>query len=228
MEKLFEKLKNITIKQAQKIEESDLQFFALKKLYENIKNNNFYLALIISNAIICYQLSSSWEAYWEEFSKYFGENKINSKDEIIKKLAEFIKNSKWNKRFVETKIKRLEKLKPFLEKFIWNEKYYYLNMEKLQIELSKTMNQKPSDKTIVFGVKMFYYWARIVFNKIIKFPSQISIPIDSRLTKLYEIHNEDKNLKIDEFYDILAKKLNIPPLHLDAVLWVNYKRLVEM
>lgn len=226
MQELLEKLKNISLNEAIKIEESDLQFFALKKLFENIKSKDIYLALILSNAIICYQLSSSWEKYWEEFSEYFSKNEV-LKNDLIQKLWIFITNSKWNKRFVETKIKRLEKLKPFLDEFIWNEKFFYENMEKLCEKLAKTMNQKITDKTIVFAVKMFSYWARNYFNNFIEFPFSISIPIDSRLTNLYETYNEDKNLKIDTFYDILSKKINISPLHLDAVLWVNYDKLIK-
>lgn len=226
MQELLEKLKNISLNEAIKIEESDLQFFALKKLFENIKSKDIYLALILSNAIICYQLSSSWEKYWEEFSEYFSKNEV-LKNDLIQKLWIFITNSKWNKRFVETKIKRLEKLKPFLDEFIWNEKFFYENMEKLCEKLAKTMKQKITDKTIVFAVKMFSYWARNYFNNFIEFPFSISIPIDSRLTNLYETYNEDKNLKIDTFYDILSKKTNIPPLHLDAVLWVNYDKLIK-
>lgn len=226
MQELLEKLKNISLNEAIKIEESDLQFFALKKLFGNIKSKDIYLALILSNAIICYQLSSSWEKYWEEFSEYFSKNEV-LKNDLIQKLWIFITNSKWNKRFVETKIKRLEKLKPFLDEFIWNEKFFYENMEKLCEKLAKTMNQKITDKTIVFAVKMFSYWARNYFNNFIEFPFSISIPIDSRLTNLYETYNEDKNLKIDTFYDILSKKINISPLHLDAVLWVNYDKLIK-
>lgn len=226
MQKLLEKLKNISLNEAIKIEESDLQFFALKNLYKNIKNKDIYLTLIISNAIICYQLSSSWEKYWEEFSEYFSKNEV-LKNDLIQKLWIFITNSKWNKRFVETKIKRLEKLKPFLDEFIWNEKYFYENMEKLCEKLAKTMNQKTTDKTIVFAVKMFSYWARNYFDKFIEFPFSISIPIDSRLTNLYETYNEDKDLKIYTFYDILSQKTNISPLHLDAVLWVNYDKLIK-
>lgn len=225
MQKLLEKIKNISIEDAIKIEESDLQFFALKKLFENIKNKDAYLSLIIANSIICYQLSSTWEKYWEEFSKYFSENEI-SKNDLIEKLWTFITNSKWNKRFVETKKTRLLKLKPFLDIFFGNEKFYYENMDILQSILAKTMNQKPTDKTIVFAVKMFSYASRNYFQNIIHFPFTVSIPIDSRLTKLYDIYNTDENLKIDNFYELLAQKTWLPPLHLDAVLWVNFEKLI--
>jgi DNA-(apurinic or apyrimidinic site) lyase len=89
------------------------------------------------------------------------------------------------------------------------------------------MNQKKEDKTIVFAVKMFSYWARNYFEKLIYFPENINIPIDSRLTKIYEIYNEDENLNIKDFYKILSQKLNIPELHLDAIIWVNFEKLVK-
>jgi N-glycosylase/DNA lyase len=32
---------------------------------------------------------------------------------------------------------------------------------------------------------------------------------------------------IDKFYEDLAIKTNIPPLHLDAILWVNYEEIMK-
>jgi N-glycosylase/DNA lyase len=58
------------------------------------------------------------------------------------------------------------------------------------------------------------------------FPPEISAPIDSRLTKLYEIYNED-DIDIKDFYKILAEKLKIPEMHLDAVVWVNFDKLIK-
>ncbi len=208
------------------IEEQDLQFIYLKNLYFKIKNKDFYLSLILANSIICYQLSSTWEKYWEEFSNYFIINEVNSIDDLIKKLSEFIKNSKWNKRFIETKINRLNKLKPFLNHFINNENFYYENMFLLNNSLAKVMNQKNTQKTIVFWVKMFWYWSRVYFNKFIEFPKEISIPIDSRLTKIYEIYNKDEKVKINDFYKDISCKLGISLLHLDAIIWVNYEKLL--
>lgn len=237
MQKLLEIFKNININDAIKIEESDFQYIALKNLYLNIKNKDFYLSLILANSIVCYQLSSTWEKYWEEFAKKSGDFfaslklKEESKKEMIENIfyffKEFLPNSKWNKRFVETKIKRLERLLPFLENFLKSEKKYYENMTLFQEELAKIMNQKKEDKTIVFAVKMFSYWARNYFEKLVYFPENINIPIDSRLTKIYEIYNEDENLKIKDFYKILSQKLNIPELHLDAIIWVNSDKLIK-
>jgi N-glycosylase/DNA lyase len=57
LEELYNKLKNYSIEDAIKIEESDRQYIALKELLKNIRNRENYLSLIIANAIICYQLS---------------------------------------------------------------------------------------------------------------------------------------------------------------------------
>lgn len=238
MQELYDKLKKYSIQDSIKIEETDRQYIALKKMwdYSSIKNPDFYLSLILANSIICYQLSGKWEDYWEEFWLYFTINEniflhlsrgnAWKAEGIIESLSNFIKKSKNNKRFIDTKVNRLEKLKPFLDEFLWNTEYYYDNMEELRDRLAKTMKQKWDAKTIVFSIKMFSYWARNVFNKLVYFPENISIPIDSRLTNLFEKYKWEYS-NITKFYFDLSKKLEIPELHLDALVWVNYDELIN-
>lgn len=225
MKELYNKLKQYSISDAIRIEESDRQYIALKNLSKNIQNRDTYLSLILANAIICYQLSWKWENYWEEFSEYFS-NIDFEENELLEVLWIFIKQSKNNKRFIDTKIKRLEKLKPFLDIFLWKEEEYYNDMEKLRDSLTKTMKQKKDAKTIVFAVKMFSYWARNIYNKVNYFPENINVPVDSRLIALFEKYKwgyED----INKFYFDLSKKLDISELHLDAIVWVNYDNLIK-
>jgi len=224
MEKLYQKLKNYNLDNVIKIEDSDRQFIAIKKLYENINNKDIFLLLIIANSLICYQLSWKWEEYWEEFSEYFSKIEIN-KNSILDDLWIFIKQSKNNKRFIDIKIKRLNKLNWFIDMFLWKEEYFYKNMLELRDLLSKTMNQKKDAKTIVFAIKMFSYWARNIYN-FIKYPENIFIPIDLRLEKLYEKYKWNYD-DINQFYLDLSKKIKIPILHLDALLWVNYEELIK-
>lgn len=236
MQTLKEKLEKYSINDAINIESSDLQFIALKEMYNNLKNKDLYLAMILVNSLICYQLSSSWEKYWTEFGKkcgeYLNENKFlgDNFDYIYNFFDDFLPNSKWNKRFVSVKLKRIEKLKDFLENFLWNEVFYYENMINFRDNLAKVMNQKITAKTIVFSVKMFSYWARIHLDKIVYFPKEISIPIDSRITNLYEkyiLREENKEEKIENFYNRLSEETKIPPLHLDGILWVNYEEFMK-
>jgi DNA-(apurinic or apyrimidinic site) lyase len=98
-------------------------------------------------------------------------------------------------------------------------------MTKLRDDLSKIMNQKKDSKTIVFAIKMFWYWARNIYD-FVKFSKEIFIPIDSRLTKLFEKFKW-KYTDINKFYLDLSKKLNIPMLHLDWIIWTLYDDLIK-
>ncbi len=224
MEELYNKLEKYTIKNAIIFEQKDRQFIALNKLEQNIHDKELYLALIISNSIICYQLSWKWENYWEEFSMYFSDKKITASN-LIDELSLFIANSKNNKRFVSMKQKRLEKLRPFLSEFLWKSEYFYKNMLILRDELANTMKQKKDAKTITFAVKMFGYWARNIFN-FIQYPQEIFIPIDSRLIALFQKYKQNYQ-DINKFYLDLSKKLNIAPLHLDWIVWTLYWELIK-
>lgn len=225
MEKLAKIIWNVSIDDAKKEELKDSQFISLKKLFENIKNKDIYLFLVLANALVCYQLSGKWEAYWEEFSNYFSDKTDLFESNLIDELAVFISNSKNNKRLLEVKKQRLEKLKKFISMFQEKQSFYYENMEILRNDLALLMNQARDAKTIVFAIKMFSYAARNYFDKFIEFPYKIEIPIDSRLENIYDIYNENKELKIKDFYSNLSKKLSIPPLHLDAIIWCNYEKL---
>lgn len=227
MNELYEIMKNYSINDAIEQEKNDLQFIALKELFENIKNKEVYLFLVLSNALITYQLSGKWEAYWKEFSQYF--QKINNLDlkNLIEEEIKFISNSKNNKRLLDVKIQRLNKIGNFIDNFQEKKEFYYENMEILRNELANLMNQKKDAKTIVFAVKMFSYAARNYFKKIILFPSSIEIPIDSRLENIFALYNIDKYMKISDFYKILSWKLDIPALHLDALIWCNYEELIK-
>jgi len=227
MDKLYEKLKDYTIDDAIKFEQKDRQFIALKNLYENKKfQDELYLILIIINALISFQLSWKGEDYWEEFSVKLGKN--NKIEDIYNFFEDLLKNGKNNRRFVDMKLKRVEKFLDWfsVEKLEDLEKFYK-NMDKLAEKLSKIMNQKIDAKTIVFAVKMFSYWARNVFWYLQNFPENLMIPIDSRLENLYKKYNWEASKKeIKNYYIELSKKLNIPLLHLDAILWVNYVELI--
>jgi len=248
MQELYNKLKKYKLEDAIKIEWEDRQFLALKELKpspnlsqreRNIWTTN-YLFLIIANALICYQLSWKWEDYWEEFWEHLlitlppsvslqgtpleKGRFVTQKQFILDFFENFLPNSKNNKRFVKVKLKRIEKLLPFFENFIWREEYYYENMTVLRDDLAKIMKQKYDAKTIVFAVKMFSYWARSCFDRVIYFPENISVPIDSRLIKIFEKYKWDY-LDINDFYSDLSKKVWIPELHLDAILW-NSKDLI--
>lgn len=202
-------------------------FLSLKWLYDMLENKDFFLPLIIANSIICYQLSSTWEKYWEEFSIEAWKFTYTRVEDIFLFLIDFLPKSQGNKRLVPTKIDRLKKLKKFLDEFFYKQKYYYNNMQKLQKDLATEMWQIPTAKTIVFSIKMLGYGARIRFWETKLFPKEINIPLDSRLQNIYKKHKWNYQFAT-EFYHDLSEKLDIPPLHLDAILWCNYDMFMNI
>ncbi len=229
------------------LESQDLQFLSLKNAWKKISekstnktiDQNLFLFLILQNWLISYQIAWSWESRREEFSqkiikdrKNISANLINKKDNIHRRY-DFLTTSQYNKRIYNIKKSRLVRFNKFLEKLDWQDNdfflNYYQNMNWILSKISHIMERPPDSKTLTFTTKMFWYWARIVFDKIIYYPHQIKIPIDSRLKKIYEINTRKKlsnNIKdkklISKYFENLSKKHNISSLHLDSILWIDY------
>ncbi len=218
------------------IEESDRQFLALKSAWELIKNRYFggvsisvikevFLKAVIYNALISYQIAWSWELRWEEFAE-----RLQSDFDIL--LLDFLQGkasldrwynlmitSKYNKRLYNIKWRRLKKISEFsLQSMDW----YYEHMVILWQDLSKAMSVYPWSKTLSFAVKMFGYAARVVFEKFIPYPLEISIPVDSRIRRLFlASYGELSDKKIIEKTYEFSQNSGISPLHLDSLFWVK-------
>ncbi|RUM90014.1 MAG: transcriptional regulator [Thermovibrio sp.] len=205
MEKLLSLLRGFSPSDIEEIERRDRQYKALEKLYEKVEDKELFFKLVILNALLSYQLQTKGETYWENFSKFFSENPS------IDKFSEFL--SKFNRRFLQAKLKRFKRAKECVDRLF--EKYSLRDLgENLLVlvdELSKCMNQRRDSKTIVFSAKMFMYGYKIVFGEEPKNLEKIEIPLDSRLKKIFP------ELKT---WRELSSKLKIPPVKLDALVWV--------
>ena len=98
-------------------------------------------------------------------------------------------------------------------------------MTKLQSLIAKFMKANRQSKTIVFAIKMFGYATQIITKQNTIYPMEISIPIDSRIKTIYkkQFPNTDHNdNQVQQYFDNLAIKYNIPPLHLDSILRLEY------
>lgn len=223
MEELIKILKQFNIEDAYKIEENDRQFLAIYRIFQCLRGVDYFFPIIIINSLVWYQLSWTWEEYWEElahFSLKYNFPTVFSFNEIYKFFQEFLPQSKCNKRLLNMKIPRIAKMKWIFDEFTWKEHYFYDNISELQNLLVRTMKQNKDDKTILFAIKMFHYWARIKFWYKLLIPFEIWIPIDSRLTKIYNIYNKT-DISQKDFWQEISYKINIPRIHLDAILWVR-------
>ena len=184
-------IKKFSLNELKELEQYDLQYIALKQLYEKLQDKELFLKLVIINSLLSYQLSMKWEKYWFYFSSYFSKHKIrNLKEDFSSFLSEY------NKRFLQAKLKRLEKILHFIENISKEKLNSYIKYEKVLLkDLSKYMRQKEDAKTIVFCIKMFIWALRIIWYD--KYPSKdIYIPVDNRIWKISK--NKDFWLQISE------------------------------
>lgn len=217
------------------IEESDRQFLALKESRNQIKNKywnekinqNLFLFLVLQNSIVSYQIAWSGENRREEFSVKIS---INFEELLglfskwksnTARRYDFLTSSKYNKRLYNLKKNRLVKFDNFFLSWKVEEfDFLYENMVDLLSNIVDIMNMKHVDKTMTFAIKMFGYAARICFDKFIKYPMDIKIPVDSRITKIWEKYDIEAK-DIQNYLQIISEKYSIPPLHLDSLLWIK-------
>ena len=187
-----------------RIEKSDPQFVALKKLYQKIEDKNLFIKFVLINALISYQLQTTGEKYWQNFSEFFSIKKRKPDD-----FYQFIQI--YNKRLINQRQKRLKKVLECVAKTDDNFLAKSMNNPMLLLDfLSTCLKQKKDAKTIVFSIKMFLYSLDIVYEKHHFAPFGIMLPIDSRIKKI----SSDKSFWFD-----IEKKTAIPLLHLDSIIW---------
>jgi len=230
-------LSEYDIQKAKELEHQDPQFLALEKCWWNIQNKdtNLFLFLVIQCSLVSYQIAWSGELRRTEFGEKIQKDwntllDIRNKDQSnTERRFNFLKTSKNNKRIYNIKKSRIEKFNKLLntEK---NFLQYHNNLEKLNNILAKTMNTQPYSKTIVFAIKMFGYAYTIISWKDIDYPMSINTPVDSRLKKIYKINKNREpinELEICNYFWKLSKKFQIPPLDLDAILWLDYRKTIK-
>jgi len=189
-------LKSLNAKEITKIERSDPQFKALEKLWNCTKNRKSFYKLVITNALLSYQLQMKGEDYWTKFSEFMCQGKT---------VEEFLKV--YNKRLLNHKLKRLEKIKSCLNEELLDTVY---DLEKLVVKLSSCLKQKKESKTITFCAKMVRYALLIAEGREPLNVWKIAMPIDSRIAKISKSQN---------FWRKVAELSEIPPLLIDGILW---------
>ena len=231
-------LAKYNIKKAKELEHIDPQFLALQNCRNNISNKdeNLFAFLVIQCALVSYQIAWSGELWWTEF----WEKVKNDRDILLimrndwksntERWYDFLKNSKNNKRIYNIKKSRIEKINKLLETER-NFLQYYDKLENLNELLAKAMNTNIYSKTIVFAIKMSWYAYSIISWNDVQYPISISIPLDSRIKKIYLLNTNTswdvKTLDILKYFLDLSNKLGIPPLDLDTILRLDYRKEIK-
>ncbi len=235
--KLADYIQQFSLDDVLAIEHRDKQFLVLQKAWNSINSQEqndkeLFVFLVIQCALVGFQIAGSWPLRWEEFSQKTQQNR-----DVLKQLQynnvdrwyQFLTTSKYNKRLYNNKRKRLEKFSIAYNTIVANRWLlsYHDDMTTLWMQLSTTMKQDPHTKTVAFAVKMYGYATRIVTNTFIHYPMNIVIPLDSRLRRIAIQQNSRystvKDAMIIDYYQRLAQEHQIPPLHLDSLIWIDYR-----
>jgi len=138
---------------------------------------------------------------------------------VHKTLAQYLPHSRNNRRLTRQKARRLAKAAPFLLSLNTETVHrYHRDMTSLARDLARTLGTDPESKTVVFAVKTFGYAAREITGEYVPYPFDVPIPVDSRITKITRrITDEDPVT----FWNRVAERTSVPPLHLDTVLWLS-------
>ena len=238
------------------IELQDPQFIAISNMAKNTewaKNAEvaklLLIDLVVKISLISYQIGGTGEQRWTEVLDYIyheWSDLLETPDLINQesRRKKLLQTCKYNRRLINMKISRLSKIGNLRDIFpdIRSYQEWY---EDMNIFYTKIRNKLWADiyaKTPLFATKMFGYIGRILFeisrdaymhpktkqNQI--YPSNLSIPLDSRLKQIYiAIHwpldpknPKYKNEYIIWYFDKLGNDHNISPLHLDSLLWLKY------
>jgi len=154
---------------------SDPQFKAVKALIEARSISEVAL-LVIANSLVSYQLNTTGEHYWSEFSRYFtNRSRSVSVDEIV----EFMSSTGLNTRLIQQKSSRLAR---FFSSSIAGQLRrdglkYCSSLGELYNGLQAIYGGEYS-KTVSFAVKMYSYMCRELGLRVDA--SSIPPPLDLR------------------------------------------------
>ena len=234
--KLEEYIQQFSLDEVLAIEYSDKQFIVLQSARNHINSQKdtdkeLFVFLILQCALVWFQIAGSGPLWREEFAQKIEKDWIILQElqyNNVDRWYDFLITSRYNKRLYNNKRKRLEKFV-----MVYNDLVQYVslldhhnNMFAFRNNLSDAMKQHPHNKTMAFAIKMYGYGARIVTKNFISYPMDIVIPLDSRLRKIYTEQYSDTNStdhEIVTYYQQLAKTNNIAPLHLDSLIWIDYR-----
>lgn len=198
------------------LESQDRQFLSILSVYDKIEFLEILKAYFL-NSFVSFQLSWYWEDWWEEFSRFLLKFYDLYKNNKILFWSNLLKSSKNNKRLYNLKINIIKRNLVLLD---YLDVEFYKNMELLYNKILDFYWWKYL-KTVAFSIKIFWYVCRIKYWFRL-FPYTIPIPLDSRIRKFYHKYFwlwSDK--EILNYFNKLSMEINIPPLHIDSIIWIN-------
>ena len=209
----------------------DPQFWAITSI---VYEDRDYVSYILSNALVSYQLRIPGEKYWLGFSEKILRDKPGN-DQLINWFREFL--LEYNPLYINSKLSRIKRFynSTLHKQLVADPTRYCRDLSLLWDEL-KRLYRDPYAKTVVFSVKMYYYYCLARgFETPVDY--NIVFPVDRRnalLTLKLGLIKEcgDKVMRkcveklmgsmrnmVIKTWDLVARVSGIPPLILDTITW---------
>ena len=227
------------LKFAKAFEEADPQMEAAERL---CSVSGYLTPLLLAiNACVSYVLAGRGEEYWSSFADFIASvgRKPSNYLEVTKLVKKFVSESKHHGLARAAKLSRLSKLTgcSALRRFKNPHTEFIEDPRLLLRTLTKCLRSSQYAKTVVFAVKMYYYGVKACIGIDIVLPKEIKVPVDRRVAYLtytsgmVEVSGGSSKEEVIRklmaragivrlVWDKVAELSNIPPLHLDAPLWV--------
>ena len=227
------------LKFAKAFEEADPQMGAAERL---CSVSGYLTPLLLAiNACVSYVLAGRGEEYWSSFADFIASagRKPSNYLEVTKLVKEFVSESKHHGLARAAKLGRLSKLAgcSALRRFENPHTEFIRDPRSLLRALAECLKSSVHAKTVVFAVKMYYYGVKACSGIDMVLPKEIKVPVDRRVTYLtytsgmIEVSGGSSREEIIRklmaraevvrlVWDKVAELSNIPPLHLDAPLWI--------
>lgn len=217
-------LSGLTVRDVMVIEEVDPQFECAKTVCES--GGGVGAISTFLTALAAYRLRCTGETYWRRFADFFVARSWGGDPVDI--VVSFLVTDHCSSLLREVKISRVRKFASYTKEIATL--IAQCNFKQLWSLASRVLNSDPASKTVVFAVKMGYYCGRALGLCSNPLPQEIPIPVDLRVARatlsLGMVQSSSVNDAVARCRDsivrawsIVGGHLQIPPLHLDSLLW---------
>ena len=213
MENLYDLLRSDWVENFYALEEDLDEYKILFNFYSKISNKEFFLLLVISNSVVCYNLSKKSLDHWDKFIKESLKYDFKKVSDVYMFFIDFLPKVISDKDKISNRIQKIKDLKPLLDDMYFKQMYFYKNMDLLNYKLSWVIDMLFNEKIVMYAVKMYYFASRTRFSKQIFFPKDFSIEKNKKVKDLFSLYKKEGE-NIEDFYKKISEDLDIPEFHL--------------
>ena len=229
MRAVAEAFKELGMGGVQVFEDHDPQMIVAREIHGMC--GRVCVAVLAVNALVSYMLEVKGEEYWSSLADHVRVHGCPESPEDVIELVERF-TIRRNRRFLEAKLRRLRKLRTCPDVVVLALEG---NLRLFRSRVAKCLGSPPEAKTVVFSVKMAYYGLR-ASGESLRLPEDLPIPVDFRvayvtyLSQMISVHARtpqdavkaimSKPKAARKVWGEVSKLAGIPPLNLDAPVWV--------